>query len=185
MWRCGWPASSTGPGTAHPSAHILRGPSEPLCSAPQNIIDAQFSLPHLVALCFLGRSPDRGLREGDLTDPTVHELSRRIRVVEDPAFTEAYHVRKVTPSRLIVELEDGSILEEYCEVPRGTPTNPISLEETQAKFIMLATPLLGARRAQCALPGMLALDSVADVNAWVRSWAGSGSRGKKRPTAAA
>ena len=152
---------------------------------PQNIIDAQFSLPHLLALCFLGRSPDRGLREGDLTDPMVRALASRIRVIEDPAFTEAYHLRKVTPSRLIVELEDGAILEEYCEVPRGALTDPVSPEETQAKFISLATPLLGTRRAQRALSGMLALDAVADVTAWVRSWAGSGRRGKAGSTAVA
>lgn len=139
---------------------------------PENIIDAQFSLPYLVALCFAGHSPAQGLKDAHLVDPAVHHLAEQVEIEEDPVFTRAFTERGEMPGRLIADLEDGTSVEERVANPRGNPADPVPGEESEAKFLALAEPVLGPRRARRVLSDVLALDRVVDVAAWIRSWRG-------------
>jgi 2-methylcitrate dehydratase PrpD len=101
----------------------------------------QFSLPFLVAVALAdGCVGVSQLSAARRADPAVHELARRVLVVEDPGFTAQY------PERFPYEVEvavDGSVLTESVDAPRGTRQRPLTRLEIRAKFDALTEPVLG------------------------------------------
>ncbi len=93
---------------------------------PQNIVDAQFNLRHVVALELLGRSPARGLSEADLTDPTVRNLTERIHVRNDPEADRLYFEAGKMLARVRLVLRDGTALAAEEAVPWGNPGRPFT-----------------------------------------------------------
>jgi 2-methylcitrate dehydratase PrpD len=110
---------------------------------PTDIIDAQFSVRHVMALEFLDRSPRYGLSEADLSDPAVVDLRHRIEVQEDPAYTQRYFSDRKMPARLVVRTRDGrELTTEVTELP-GSPSRPMTTQELDEKHRALIEPVIG------------------------------------------
>ena len=62
-----------------------------------------------------------------------------------------------------VELENGRVLEETQDAPRGGPEHPLAPEELHAKFRANAARSLPAARIEPLLDALLALDRADDV----------------------
>jgi 2-methylcitrate dehydratase PrpD len=80
-----------------------------------------------------------------VSDPIIAELRKRIRCVGDDA------LERVLPSRqaiVILTLKNGLCLENRTVHVRGTPSNPMSREDVDAKSFNLLAPVLGQRRAR-------------------------------------
>ena len=106
-------------------------------------LDAQMSLPYSFAVALrTGRAGREEYGEPLLSDPAVRALASRVDVVEDPAFTEE------TPKAVEIETTDGRRLAGAQEFPRGHARNPLSAADVEAKFVTLATPVLGASGAE-------------------------------------
>ncbi|MGH6895751.1 MAG: MmgE/PrpD family protein [Geminicoccaceae bacterium] len=80
-----------------------------------------------------------------MRDPSILALRRRIRLVPDAELTRA-----LPPRQAIVEIEtpDGRRLAQRTRAVRGTPDNPMSRREVEAKAQDLLAPTLGAERAR-------------------------------------
>jgi 2-methylcitrate dehydratase PrpD len=95
-----------------------------------------------------------------MRDPKVVELRKRIALEGDDELTRAM------PSRQgIVELElaDGRRLRHHTQAVRGTPGNPMTRAEVDAKSYDLMAPVLGRARARKLCDAVWNLERLADV----------------------
>ncbi len=95
-----------------------------------------------------------------MRDGTVLALRRRIRLLGDDQLSRAM------PSRQgIVELRlrDGRELRHHARAVRGTPANPMTRAEVDAKAQDLVAPVLGRARARRLCDTVWDLESVSDV----------------------
>ena len=99
-----------------------------------------------------------------LGDPRIRESARRVKITEDP---EMGPRRTDYPTACVrIALRDGRELEETVTIVRGDALNPAPAEEVVAKFLALASPVVGparARRAVDAVNDVGALDDVRDL----------------------
>lgn len=108
----------------------------------ETTLDAQMSLPYSFAVALrTGRAGRDEYGEPLLRDPAVRALASRVELVEDPAFTEE------TPKVVEIETADGRRFTGSQEFPRGHARNPLNAADVEAKFMGLASPVLGARGA--------------------------------------
>lgn len=80
-------------------------------------------------------------------DAEVRSLMAKTKVMRDAAI-EAVHAADAAKlaSKLIVRCKDGRVLELQVDFPKGDPPNPMSWDESVAKFMSLAAPVYGRRK---------------------------------------
>lgn len=123
-----------------------------------SVLDAQMSLRYAVACILLrGRLTLEEFSESALADPATRELMKRVELVVDPAA----HGERQT---VVIETRDGRALRARVETPRGHWDNPLSDTELRAKFLALATPVLGARGAEAVADIVARLDAPGAFN---------------------
>lgn len=100
---------------------------------PQNVVDAQFSMPYgaAVALCD-GRADLAQYREERLDDAQLLTLMDRVECVADPGLDAHYPAR--WPAWAEIETRDGRRLRAEVPDPKGDPGNPLNPEERREKF---------------------------------------------------
>jgi 2-methylcitrate dehydratase PrpD len=130
---------------------------------PEGLTSAQLNLPFCVATMLLeGDVSVRQFEESVIADPGRIALSRRVRVIEDPAITakgSGYrHEVRVT-----VTLRDGTTLTTGVEAPRGSETHFATEAEIVEKFHSLADDVIGRERARQLRQTVLDLPDVPDV----------------------
>jgi 2-methylcitrate dehydratase PrpD len=105
-------------------------------------------------------SADRFTQKG-VRHPAIVGLLARTRVVVADDLTAKYPA--AWPTRLTIELVDGTVLRGASDYPRGNPENPVTTAELEAKFIALVAPRLGDDVAKRALALVRALDTCEDM----------------------
>jgi len=146
--------------TAETTTEIIEESSD---SNPENIIDAQFSLPFLVALCIHGRSPAKGLHETDLANPTIRSTARKIILKTDDELDKLFwDDRSLIPCRVTIETKDGRRFEETVLKPKGSPESPLTEAEIEEKFISLTEPVIGIQKARRIMEKVKRLETVDD-----------------------
>ena len=129
---------------------------------PASTLAAKFSIPYAVAAALvLDRTDPAAFEPPALGDPRIRELARRIEILTSP---------KMSPSRtdhptahVKIALRDGRIVEELTTVARGDAENPVPNEELVAKFLGLASPVLGASRARNVVGAAHAVETLRNV----------------------
>ena len=124
---------------------------------------ADHSLPYIVGMALLeGKVDNSTYDDGKLKDPRILNFVGKVKVREDSKLTAMYPARGM-PNRVTVELDGGEV--ESCEVivPRGHPANPMTREEVESKFYLLARGRLGMERAGRALECLWDLEKVEDA----------------------
>jgi len=127
---------------------------------PQGLTSAQLNLPFCVATLLL---------EGDVfvdqfTDAVVDDkrriaLSRKVRVLHDPAITErGSNFRHMV--RVEVKLKNGTHLWETVEAPRGSERSFASEADIVAKFMKLATHTVSRAQANGIVDLVLGADKL-------------------------
>ncbi len=123
--------------------------------------DARFHLQYCLALVASGEEvirPEHSIEfESYLAKPEVVRAQGRIRVVADPALTH-YH-----QCRVAVDLGRRAVREQSVRAPRGSPDEPLTDEEVVAKFLRLATPVIGAGAAQRFAQAVTGLEEIESV----------------------
>lgn len=133
--------------------------------APEDIVDAQFSLPYLLALELAERSPARGLSESDLTDPTVLDVAARVTVHHEAEMDAPFHSGHM-PSRVVVHRRTGGVVEAAVSDPVwGGPGDPFTDDDLIAKCSALIEPAWGPGPTRKLIEGILHLDEVSDLAA--------------------
>lgn len=89
-----------------------------------------------------------------LADPVVGALMKRIELVEDPTLTAGYPRQRA--SRVKMTLTDGRQVEFFQPYRKGDPEQLLTDAEVDAKFLELATPVLGEVKSQALLAALWA-----------------------------
>ena len=106
--------------------------------APRTGLEGKFSISHCIAVGLI----DGTARPGQFTDeavrrPEVVALASKVSAAADPGIKEV-------EARVLARLRDGSTVEEHVIAATGTPDNPISDEELEAKYRDLVQAYLPA-----------------------------------------
>ncbi len=98
--------------------------------------------------------------EARMHDPAILALREKITVIPSQELTNAKPARQAI---VALELEDGRTVEKRTYAVLGTPDNPMSPAEVQAKAADLMTPICGAGRSATIIDAVMELEDVADV----------------------
>jgi len=111
--------------------------------------EARFSLPYVVAVALLyGAVRGDAFTDERLRDPRIRGLMGRVRLEVDDSFEAAFPGRR--GARVWIRTA-GEVLEWSQASRRGDPDSPLTDGELRAKFVELAAPALGPRRASSLL----------------------------------
>jgi 2-methylcitrate dehydratase PrpD len=130
--------------------------------APRTPAEARFSIKYVVAhalrhgsvrLAAFGPAP--------LADPATRALMSRIEAAVDPALDAAFPAQRA--ARVAIETRDGRSHALLQPARRGDPEAPLSDPELEAKFLELATPVLGDAPARALLERLWRLEREAGV----------------------
>jgi 2-methylcitrate dehydratase PrpD len=101
-------------------------------------------------------------------DPEVAAVRRRIELIPDADLTAARPERQA-----IVEIDtrDGRSLSHRTYAVRGTPGDPMTVEEVVAKADELMSPIIGKTRSRGLIDTALQLETVENVTDLKRYWA--------------
>jgi 2-methylcitrate dehydratase PrpD len=103
---------------------------------PRTGLEAKFSVSFCAAMGLVhGEAGEAAFGEPRLGDPDVARVAARVRPEADASLGLA-------AARMKVLLADGRVLEEHVTAARGTPDNPLTQEELDAKFRHLAEVVL-------------------------------------------
>lgn len=117
---------------------------------PENPYGCKFSIQYCVAgmLKYGDMGVDRFLPTV-IDDASVRSLMQQIKVTRSPEI-EAVHAADSAKlaSKVIVHCKDGRVLELQVDFPKGDPPNPMTWDDSVAKFISLVEPVYGQKRAE-------------------------------------
>lgn len=117
-------------------------------------LHARFSVPvSLATLALDGELAAAGFLPGQLARPEVGALTALVRLREEPAFTAA--LPRERPTRVTVHWRDGSTASATVRNARGNPDDPLTADETAAKFRRNAEDVLTPATAEAVVAGLL------------------------------
>jgi 2-methylcitrate dehydratase PrpD len=109
---------------------------------PQNIVDAQFSMPFLAAVAMTRRRLTWSDYDA-LADPGIRELARRVDVSADAEANRLFPGRWL--ASVTIEARGRTFTDRRWRT-RGEPESPLTWAEVEAKFNELTESALGSRR---------------------------------------
>ncbi len=113
---------------------------------PVTMVDAEFSVPHAVAMAILDRPRAEWWQAANRAAPAVLDLVDRVELETDPAAQAAWvtirHSARI-PATVAIETPAGTV-EHSRRHARGGPDEPLTDDETARKYRELAEPVLGA-----------------------------------------
>lgn len=102
--------------------------------SPKNVIEAQFSMPYLVALSLAkGKDAVLNLDEFLLDDPVLKELSGKVIPVLNWDLERTYPTG-ITPAIVDIEMKNGTVYSARTNHPVGHPDNPVKPSAYQEKL---------------------------------------------------
>jgi 2-methylcitrate dehydratase PrpD len=147
--------------TVHATTHTVVHCGWPY--EPTGVTAAQMSIPYGVARMLRdGAVSAEHFTEAAIAEPAVLDLAARVAVVPEEAFDALGPARRYTV-RVEIETADGRTLEGAASDRTGSPAFPLSQEQLEEKFLRLATPVVGADRAERLRVGVGEIDELPDV----------------------
>jgi 2-methylcitrate dehydratase PrpD len=143
---------------APPLIHHLVG--RPIAPAPVEVNYARLCLPYVgaVALVTGGVTLADFTRER-LSDPLIHALAKRIKVVVNDAESQS----AFTPQTAVARLKDGTMLETGIQALLGAPTRPLTRDQHLAKFSACIRYGFGSNQPKIEAALIDATDNLATV----------------------
>jgi 2-methylcitrate dehydratase PrpD len=132
---------------------------------PKTGLNAKFSMEFCLAILLLERKAGLGAFSDKVVQrPDVREMIRKINFYVDPE-AESAGFDKMT-SILKIRLKDGTVITGRAEFAKGSPSNPMTFEETATKFRGCADYAEWPKaKTEKIIVFVKALDSAPDVNA--------------------
>jgi 2-methylcitrate dehydratase PrpD len=127
-----------------------------------NSLIPDLCLQHLVAVMLKDKtvSFQAAHDKGRMQDPAILELRSRVKIVPDEEF-ERRQPRWEATVELV--LNDGTLLTQHVEAPRGTVENPMTRDEVAAKARGLMEPVLGVGVCKNLIERVLGLERTKDI----------------------
>jgi len=134
---------------------------------PVTPIDAQFSLPYMIAVSICkNRAGKKEFWGSTLEDPEILKLMKKITWEVNEEADRQY------PKKYIAELEakltDGTIVKAYADHPKGDPENPMTMSEVKDKFCDLTDNILSIRKQKQIIHTIMDLANQEDISTLLR-----------------
>jgi 2-methylcitrate dehydratase PrpD len=114
---------------------------------PRTAFEAKFSLPYVVAHALIyGSVRIEAFSAERLADPRIRNLMQRVKLTADPVFTAGFPGMRA--ARVVITTNDGQRHEHFSPYRKGDPEAPLTDDELNAKFVELATPVIGEARVR-------------------------------------
>ena len=137
---------------------------------PAHIVDAQFSIPPLVALTIAGHPITGGIAMDRLDDPVVQDLIRKVEVGHDPEADEIFAQERHIPATVTITLTDGTVHKKFRRAPSGDPEHALTWDEVRAKYCELAGWTASAERVASVAAFVNDLENIDSVRKAVATW---------------
>ncbi len=135
--------------------------------APATLVDAEFSIPYVVAVTLHGVRPGPlWYGEDTLRDPSILALAKKVTVHQASLVDHGAGSGGSLPCEVAVTLRDGRMFELKHADPLGSPERPLSEEALREKFVALASTQLGETRAAQLWEERWRFAELADVRDW-------------------
>jgi 2-methylcitrate dehydratase PrpD len=127
---------------------------------PENVVDAQFSMPFGAAVALLtGRADLSVFTETWLHDTTVRALMQKVSCYSSPDLDNFYPAEWRASAE--IQLDNGQSYHADIRYPLGDPHNPLSWEQLEARFSALVTPVIpDTEKRQAIIAQVKGLDNV-------------------------
>ncbi|HLX39881.1 MAG TPA: MmgE/PrpD family protein [Ktedonobacteraceae bacterium] len=127
---------------------------------PENVVDAQFSMPFGAAIALLtGQASLAVFTEVWIQKPPVRYLMQKVACYSSPDLDNYYPAEWRANAE--VQVDGGQNYHADIRYPLGDPHNPLSWEQLEARFSELVTPVIPAMEQQRAIIARVkALDDV-------------------------
>jgi 2-methylcitrate dehydratase PrpD len=143
--------------------------SNPMKRHPQSVADAQFSIPFTVALAAIkGRVSLPDFSEANWKDPNLLDLAEKVEVVVDAELTRQGGM--IAPNRIELETRNGRRYVKRIDFVKGSPREPMSLEDCIEKFkdcVTFAAKTIDRRKLSEFVAMVSHLEEVEDVRGMV------------------
>lgn len=134
---------------------------------PMGVLHAQMSMKYCIARAMLdGMLSLVQFTDDKLKDPVAIDVTKRVNFVLSDEINEIYP--REFPSIVEVVMKDGKKYKVRVNVLKGSTENPMSWQEVQDKFRVLAFPILGNDKAAAIINMVENLEDVNDVTAIAR-----------------
>lgn len=138
---------------------LLKLPQRP---EPATGLDGKFSVQHCAAVALAERAAGEAqFTDSKVKEPKLVELRRKVRVVAKEEIKERQCTATVTTKR-------GQEFRHHVSAPKGSPGNPLSREELEAKFRTNASMVLAADKTERIIELMRRIDELPDIDQLVR-----------------
>ena len=129
---------------------------------PTTPAEARFSLKYVVANALVHGSVRLAAFEpACLGDPVTRALMKKIDVVIDPDLDAAFPNQRA--ARVSIETHDGRKAEYLQPARKGDPELPLTDRDLEAKYLELASPVIGEAKARALVAKLWALEKTANV----------------------
>jgi 2-methylcitrate dehydratase PrpD len=136
-------------------------------NAPEDIVEAQFALPYLLALRLHGRSLTPALSEEDLTEREILDTAKKVTLEHDPEADRAYYGTSTTPrdrpATVIVKTVQGETFSKTEESGRGAGDRKMTEQGLRAKYRGLVEPVAGRAFSERMLKRVERLEELPDM----------------------
>lgn len=135
---------------------------------PLTVVDAQFSLPYTIAVGLVkGRESIFEYTDEVIKDKKVIELCKKVKWEVDPEAEKAYP--KYFPATVIVKTKDGKEYKASVDYPKGDPENPVSYDEVEDKFRLLAGQTIGQAKINRVLDYVANLEKLDNLKDLIKN----------------
>lgn len=135
--------------------------------APQNVYGCKFSIQYCVAAALVyGKAGVDEFNARARGSTVMQKIMDKISVVKEE---KQELLNRENPAKLaseiIIKMKDGAKYQMQVDYPKGDPDNPMTWEESNAKFIALAEPVCGCRKAEKLSAYIKNIDEISDITA--------------------
>ena len=130
---------------------------------------ARFSVPFaLASILHHGKSGLQSFDDMAVANADIQALAAKVDIAEDKSYTARFPEEQVCD--LVIELDDGTMLEGHCIVTKGEPAKPHSEEELKGKFYDLGVPIWGSDTTDRLYDGLCNLQAIPDFSTFSGSF---------------
>ena len=130
---------------------------------PATPMAAQFSIPYVVSVSFLKGKPGvEDFTPESIMDPRVLDFARLVKIVVDQEVASYFPAHE--PSKVTVKLKGGKSYSQTILHSKGTPQNPMGIEELEEKFRGFASRVIPKRQTAEAVRWIRRLETLNHIS---------------------
>jgi 2-methylcitrate dehydratase PrpD len=134
---------------------------------PQTGLEGKFSLEFCLALALTDRVVKlEGFTDSKVKDPQIQNLIKRIskEVTKEADSSGTYYPK----ARIDVKMKDGKAYSCTIEKRKGSPANPLTVQEVKEKFLDCASQATSGEHAERVADLVMGMDHINDIGRLIK-----------------